>query len=245
MIAAKQAQTLMATAAMLLMLVVASGSAQAQTNRHFVPNNVNFWNKSEHWTTNFGPALRDTILGSSYMVPCSEQFALCFHSGNDPLPCTLTKDGQFANCTCTVATSTSYVLITAILNYDVYLDTIATCGSDGSACATPDSAPVCAELTKGKLIPRANVISTYAPDTRLEILAAIAAGSDSVTACDGPYAACMTAPCKMKKSGDAVCTCPVFHGRFQLLGSTNTCSLGNNRVPSASYIPVLDSLLPK
>src|ERR1700730_8935982 len=103
MIGAKQAKTLIATAAMLLMLVVASGSARAQTNRHFVPNNINFWYDSTHWTTNFGPAFRDTILGSSYMVPCTEQFALCFHSGNDPLPCTQTKDGKYANCTCTVA----------------------------------------------------------------------------------------------------------------------------------------------
>jgi hypothetical protein len=244
MTSAKPMRSWVAVAMLLVLLVAGTGAARAQTTHHFVPNNINYWYDSVHWTTNFGPAFRDTILGSSYMVPCTEQYALCFHSGADPLPCTLTKDGKYANCTCTVGTSTSYVLITAILNYNVYLDTLATCGDDGSKCTTPDSAPVCADLRKGKLIPDANVISTYDPDSREEILAAITAGSDSITACNGPYAACMTAPCKLKKSGDAVCTCPVFHGRFQLLGTTNSCSLGDNLVPSASYIPVLDSQLP-
>jgi hypothetical protein len=244
MVTARRTQNWVAAAMLLMVLGAGTGAARAETAHHFVPNNINYWYDSAHWTTNFGPAFRDTILGISYMVPCTEQFALCFHSGADPLPCTLTKNGTYANCTCTVATSTSYVLITAILNYNVYLDTLETCGADGSQCTTPDTAPVCADLTKGKLIPGANVISTYDSDSRAEILAAIAAGSDSITACNGPYAACMTAPCKMKKSGDAVCTCPVFHGRFQLLGTTNTCSLGGSLVPSASYIPVLDSQLP-
>lgn len=228
---------------MLLSLVATTGSALAQTT-HFVPNKPSFWNDSANWTTNYGPAFRDTVLGQSYMVPCTQQYALCFHSGADPLPCDLTPNGKYANCTCTVATSTSYVLITAILNWNVYQDTISTCGADGSQCSTPDSAPVCAELNKGKLIPGSKVISTFDPDSRQEIIDAIASGSGSVTQCDGAYAACMTAGCKLKKDGNAVCNCPVFHGRFQLIGTDNTCELGGNLVQSAGYTPALDPNLP-
>ena len=146
--------------------------------------------------------------------------------------------------TCTVQSSTNYVLLTAILNYNDYQGTVTACGADGSNCSTTGTAPVCARLVKGKLIPGAQVISTYDPDSHAVIIAAIAAGSSSITACEGPYAACMTAPCKLKKDGTATCTCPVFHGRFQLVGGSNTCSLGGGLVPSAGYIPVLDSQLP-
>ena len=238
----KQAKVLV-VAAMLLCLGALTGSASAQTT-HFVPNNINFWNSSENWTTNFGPAFRDTVEGDSFMLPCTGQFALCFHSGAAPFTCQLTPNGKFANCTCAVETSTNYVLISAILNFNVYMETVAACGADGSQCSTPDSAPVCAELAKGKLIPGAQVISTYDSESRKEIIDAIAAGSASATACDGAYAACMTAPCKLKKDGNAVCNCPVFHGRFQLVGTSTTCDLGGNLVQSASYVPALDSLLP-
>ncbi len=128
----KPARTL-AAAVMLFCLMAASGTAHAQ--KHFVPNNIDFWYDSTHWTTNFGPAFRDTIPGDSYMLPCSGQFALCFHSGAEPFPCKLTPDGKYANCTCTVQTSTNYVLMTAILNYSDYQNTVTTCGSDGSGCS--------------------------------------------------------------------------------------------------------------
>ncbi len=229
--------------AMMLWLCVCAGTARAQVT-HFVPNNINFWYNSKNWTTNYGPAFRDTVEGVSYLLPCTGQFALCFHSGAEPLPCTLTANGKYANCTCTVQNATNYVLITAILNYNVYLETVAACGADGSQCSTPDSAPVCADLAKGKLIPGAKVISTFDTQSRQEIIDAIESGSGSVTACDGPYAACMTAGCKTKKDGNAVCNCPVFYGRFQLVGTSNTCDLGDGLVPSASYNPLLDANLP-
>jgi len=233
----------MAATIMLFCLLMVSASAWAQS-RHFVPNNINFWYNSAHWSTNFGPAFRDTVLGDSYMLPCTGQFALCFHSGAEPLPCKLTPDGKYANCTCTVGNATNYVLMTAILNYKDYQDTVTACGSDGSECATMGSAPVCAKLPNGKLISGAELISTYDSESWQELVDAIAAGAGSATACDGTYAACMTAPCKLKKDGTAVCTCPVFHGRFQLLGTSNVCSLGGNLVPSAGYVPILDSQLP-
>jgi hypothetical protein len=232
-------------AAVLALVCVAAvtGFARAQ-NTHFVPNKPSFWNDSKNWTTNYGPAFRDTVQGLTYLLPCTEQFALCFHSGPDPYPCQVTPNGKYANCTCTVQTDTNYVLTSAILNYNVYLETVAACGADGSQCSTPDSAPVCAELTKGKLIPGSKVISTFDTQSRQDIINAIEMGSGSVTQCDGPYAACMTAGCRMKKDGNATCNCPVFWGRFQLIGSNSTCDLGNNLVPSASYNPLLDPNLP-
>jgi len=54
----------------------------------------------------------------------------------------------------------------------------------------------------------------------------------------------MSAPCKLKKDGSAVCNCPVLNGRFMLTGTNAVCNLGVQLVPSASYIPSLDSMLP-
>lgn len=52
----------------------------------------------------------------------------------------------------------------------------------------------------------------------------------------------MTAPCELNSDGStANCKCPVFYGKFQLIGHNAQCSLGGDLVPSASYIPLLDS----
>ncbi len=220
--------------------VVGSAAAQQQ---QFVPNSPSFWSNSKNWTSNYGPAFRDTVEIPSQMLPCSAKFALCFHSGAEPFPCTLSKDGSSAKCKCTVGTETNYTLINAILNYKVYTSTVTTCGADGSGCASTDSAPVCAPLNNGKLIPGANIISTYDPGSKSEILDAIETGPSAVTTCPkAPYAACMTAPCKIDKGGaTATCKCPVFYGKFQLVGADATCALGGRLVPSASYIPALDT----
>ena len=95
------------------------------------------------------------MLEPSNFLPCTGQFALCFHSGAEPLPCKLTADGRFANCTCTVLTGDNFVLLTAILNHPVYLATIApdACGADGAGCQTQDKAPACEFLKNGNLIP--------------------------------------------------------------------------------------------
>ena len=53
----------------------------------------------------------------------------------------------------------------------------------------------------------------------------------------GPYAGCMTAPCKMTASGYAQCSCPVFWGPFQVPQSNAQCALGNDLVWSGSYDP--------
>lgn len=152
--------------------------------QQFVPDWRPFWDNSKNWTTNYGPAYRDTIEGPSQMLGCSTQFALCFHSGPQPYPCTISPDGRSANCLCTVSTKTNYTLINGILNYPVYTATVQACGSDGSGCPTVGQAPVCSYLNSGTLIPGANVFSTYDPESHLEIVKAFAAGKPSVTTCE-------------------------------------------------------------
>jgi hypothetical protein len=217
---------------------------QSRPPDHFVPNSQEFWDFSKNWTTNYGPAYRDTVEDPSNFLACTGQFALCFHSGAKPLPCKLTKDGRFANCTCTVNDSINFVLISAILNRQVYEKTVKACGADGSDCTGPDDAPVCKFLDKGKLIPGAQLISTFDVSSTNAIKDAIATGQSKVTNCDGPFAGCMTAPCTFTKDGQAECSCPVFWGRFQLLGPGATCDLGGDLVPSASYNPHLDPDVP-
>jgi hypothetical protein len=228
-----------------LLFVVLGFSPHALSEPHFVPNSQAFWDFSKNWTTNYGPAYRDTVEEASNFLACTGQFALCFHSGASPLPCKLTHDGRFANCTCTVPDSpTNYVLITAILNHDVYLETINVCGADGSNCPDADDAPVCKFLNKGQLIPGAELISTFDPSSTAAIQDALATESSDVKHCDGPFAGCMTAPCKLTKNGEAECSCPVFWGRFQLIGADAQCELGGDLVPSASYTPKLDPDVP-
>lgn len=111
--------------------------------------------KTECWTTSYGPAEADVILGnplkSTNMLYCdSGTYALCFFSGppeptghpgqgNQRLPCEVRGEGDIANCTCEVYTASPsepyFVDINAILNYGVYNQTVKLCGADGSRCA--------------------------------------------------------------------------------------------------------------
>jgi hypothetical protein len=209
--------------------------------QQFVPDSFLFWDNSKHWPTNYGPSYRDVTVDPRQMLACSGQFALCFHSGPEPYPCTLSPDGRSADCKCMVMNSTNYVLITSILNYPVYLATVNACTSNGSGCNASNPAPVCKYLPGGALIPGADLISTYDPQTHEDVARAIRR-QIPVTTCDkGPFAACMTAPCQVSPgSSTATCKCPVFNGRFTLAGAQAQCSLGGNLVPSASYIPALD-----
>ena len=148
----------------------------------FVPDNQLFWDNSKNWTTNFGPAYRDTVLDPMVQfLACSPQFALCFHSGPDPYPCHLAPDGRSANCLCTVQTATNYVLEGAILNYPVYLATLAKCKADKSGCPNTDDAPVCSFVKSGELIPGADVISTFDTESKEEILKALATAGKNFT----------------------------------------------------------------
>lgn len=227
----------------LLAAIVAPGSAALSASRLIALER--FWDFSKNWTTNFGPAYRDTIEGITNLVPCTGRYALCFHSGPEPLPCELDHTGRFANCKCTVEERINYVLISAILNYQVYLDTIKVCGVDGSGCFdVPDKAPVCEAIAEGKLITGADLISTFSSDNRSDFETALTKSPDApdLTICTkGPYAGCMSAPCRETPSGDAVCSCPVFWGPFQLTGTGANCTLDDGLVNSASYAPALDT----
>ncbi|MDR3607890.1 MAG: hypothetical protein P4M08_10990 [Oligoflexia bacterium] len=225
-----------------LLCVAATGAfAQGQCKPvHFVPDSQEFWDYSKHWTTNYGPAYRDTNEALSNFLPCTGSYALCFNSGPEPLPCTLDKTGRFANCKCTIESGLQFVTINSILNYDVYLETVSVCGMDGSGCATQvDKAPVCRYIQQGKLIPGAEIISDFSPQVRTSQSEAMAAhsGASGITQCPkAPYAGCMTAPCRIE-NGYAECSCPVFWGPFQLTQPNAECELGNDLIWSASYSP--------
>ncbi len=213
----------------------------ANWQQQFVPDSFWFWDNSKHWTTNYGPAYRDVTEMPSQLLACSAQFAICFHSGAEPYPCTLSPDGRSANCKCMVLNKTNYTVITSILNYPVYRATIKACGMYGTECTGTDQAPVCKFLNGGALIPGADVISTYSPEVREDVLRAMRRQNPITVCSKAPYAACMTAPCQLNADGStANCKCPVFYGRFQLVGKGAQCSLGGDLVPSASYIPALD-----
>jgi hypothetical protein len=210
--------------------------------QQFVPDSPLFWDDSRHWTTNYGPAYRDTMILPTQMLACTGQFALCFHSGPEPYPCTLSPDGRSADCKCMVLNTTNYTLLTAILNYPVYQATFNACGQYGAGCLPTNKAPVCKYLQGGALIPGADIISTYDPQAQTEIVKALNKQSPVTTCPKGPFAACMTAPCTLSADGSATatCKCPVFNGRFTLQGEAQACSLTGGLIPSASYIPLLD-----
>jgi hypothetical protein len=235
------------TRARILILALLCGvfgfAPDAVSGPHFVPNSQAFWDFSKNWTTEYGPAYRDTIEKVENMVPCTGRYALCFQSGPEPFPCELTKDGRFANCTCTVEEGLNFVLITAILNYEVYQDTVARCKPDGSDCSVPDTAPVCKAIRDGKFLPGASLISTFSADAQSAISDIVGGGSIGTVCPKSPYAGCMTAPCTTNKAGDAAqCSCPVFWGTFMLTEVGAACHLGNDLVWSASFSPLL--LLP-
>jgi hypothetical protein len=228
------------------MLVLAGcnggGSSQPATTSagivHFVPNSHAFWSNPTNWTTSLGPAYADITLTSSNFVPCrGGPFALCYYSGPssgaEDLSCTLTPDGNYANCQCfDIPYGVYFVDINAILNHAVYEKTIAQCGADGSLCATLNSAPVCANVNQGNLMPGSSVYSTFSFDCVPEN------GLGLTDCAQQPYAGCMTAPCfKTGQAGIVNCSCPVFSGPYQVGQNDQACTLGDNLVWSAAYAP--------
>jgi hypothetical protein len=228
------------------MLVLAGcnggGSSQPATTSagivHFVPNSHAFWSNRTNWTTSLGPAYADITLTSSNFVPCrGGPFALCYYSGPssgaEDLSCTLTPDGNYANCQCfDIPYGVYFVDINAILNHAVYEKTIAQCGADGSLCATLNSAPVCANVNQGNLMPGSSVYSTFSFDCVPEN------GLGLTDCAQQPYAGCMTAPCfKTGQAGIVNCSCPVFSGPYQVGQNDQACTLGDNLVWSAAYAP--------
>jgi hypothetical protein len=202
-------------------------------------------------TTRYGPPWADILLGPENFLACKgASIALCYYSGpaNSVTPCTSDGEGV-ANCTCYAIPhgSTYYVDINAILNLDVYLDTVSACEHDGRGCqpAGTRTAPVCDVINGNKLIPGADLISTFSAFLDQEI-------PIRPTSCDAPalYAGCMTAPCK--RTVDPVtglppvdpatglelvqCACPTYTGPYQVGNlEGNQCVLGGDNVWSAAY----------
>jgi hypothetical protein len=230
----------------------AAGTSSPETTKskskdvvHFVPNSHAFWSNQANWTTAFGPAYADITLEASNFVPCrGGPFALCYYSGPssgaENLSCTLSADGNYANCRCfDIPYGVYFVDINAILNHAVYEKTVAKCGANGSLCATLNSAPVCANVNRGKLIPGSNVYSTFSFDCVPE-------NGLGVTDCQQqPYAGCMTAPCfKTRQAGIVQCSCPVFNGPYQVGQNDQACSLGGDLVWSAANAPPAPTATP-
>jgi len=193
-------------------------------------------------TTPFGPAFADIILVPFNFLPCEGgPVALCYYSGPDTeingeaVPCELTPDGNTANCKCfEISYGKYFVDIHAILNLDVYNDTITQCGHSGILCQTTNSAPVCETINNGTFSPGADMISTFS----FECVPEEGIGS---TNCDQPpllYAGCMTAPCS-RTSDDGIvnCLCPTYDGPYQIGLNDQSCNLGGDLVWSAAYNP--------
>jgi len=199
-------------------------------------------------TTPYGPPWADILLKPENFLECrGTSIALCYYSGpaSSATPCELGPDGTIASCTCyeVPAGVPYFVDINAILNLDVYLETVKKCGSDGSNCLPrgPHTAPVCDAINKNKLIPGADLVSTFS-------LFLARVNQIGQTMCDNPdhvpYAGCMTAPCARTGDRDSTttlplvqCACPTFDGPYQV-GQTVTeeeCTLGGNSVWSAAY----------
>jgi len=196
-------------------------------------------------TTPFGPPWADIMERPENFLECKgASIALCYYSGPEgSVPCEL--DGQgLANCTCyEIPPGRPYFVdINAILNLDVYLDTVKKCGTDGGNCG-PNTAPVCDAINNNKLIPGADLISTFSLHLEREI-------PISQTTCATPalYAGCMTAPCKRTGNIDpdthlplVQCACPPFDGPYQvgqdLSQTAQECVLPGNAVWSAAFAP--------
>lgn len=212
-------------------------------------------------TTSYGPPWADIVEKPSNFLECKSPknvaIALCYYSGPGPTtPCL--KDGLgIANCTCyEIPRENPYLVdINAILNRNVYLQTVAACGRDGSKCRSKErpeapEAPVCDAISKNTLIPGADLISTFSLYLEKESVT----GREpeffiKPTSCTQPaaYAGCMTAPCKRPEKAEidpkthlplVQCGCPVFTGPYQVghIGQ-NQCALGGNYIWSAGYDP--------
>lgn len=187
-------------------------------------------------TTPFGPAFADIIIEPSNFLPCEGgPIALCYYSGPEPETCVLNPDGKTADCKCfEIPYGKYFVDINAILNLDVYNETIAECGTDGSGCPVTNSAPVCESINNGTFSPGTDMISTFS----FECVPEEGIGS---TNCNQPpllYAGCMTAPCSRTGADGIVnCLCPTYDGPYQIGLNDQACNLGNDMVWSAAYNP--------
>lgn len=203
-------------------------------------------------TTPYGPPWADIVTKPANMLECKVRtapIALCYYSGPGPTaPCTADGLG-IANCTCyeIPAGQPYFVDINAILNLEVYLKTVAVCGTDGSKCHPIGSrpAPVCHAINNNTLIPGADLISTFSLYLEQKKTEYPQFAIQPTKCASSAYAGCMTAPCKRTGKTDPTtglplvqCGCPTFTGPYQVGQiSTDQCTLGGNYVWSAAYTP--------
>jgi hypothetical protein len=212
------------------------------------------------------PAWADIIKAPENFVECNgATIALCYYSGPvtpanavgeisvPATPCVLRPGEDIADCTCIeIPAGMPYLVdINAILNLDVYLDTVNECGLSGRNClpAGTKEAPVCKAIREGKLIPGADLISTFSFALEREIPIVQGECTDE----NYLYAGCMTAPCKRTGTYDpdsafplVQCACPTFTGPFQVgrsITSNTPCDLRqvpsqDNTVWSAAYTDI-------
>jgi len=179
------------------------------------------------------------FLSQLIFLPClGGPIALCYYSGPEPETCVLRQEDDVADCECTeIPYGVYFVDINAILNLDIYNDTIKQCEPDGSACKIPNSAPVCGRINNRTFIPGADVISTFS----FECIPAEGIGSTNCARKeDTLYAGCMTAPCtRTEEEGIVKCECPTFNGPFQIGLNDQQCNLrsdmGSDMVWSAAF----------
>ncbi len=212
-------------------------------------------------TTPFGKPWADILIKPENFLQCKgASIALCYYSGPDApatadslaTPCEVAPGGKIANCTCyeIPAGPTYMVDINAILNLDVYLATVKACGHDGGRCVPngPTTAPVCDAINANRLIPGADLISTFSLYLERDYPTL-----NGLTCKNAPYAGCMTAPCKRGETETidpatglplVQCACPIWTGDYQVgYPNGNACALGGNNVWSAAFSP-LQELLP-
>jgi len=202
-------------------------------------------------TTAYGPPWADILVQPSNFLECKgAAIALCYYSGPGPTtPCT--PDGLgLANCTCyEIPAGHPYLVdINAILNGDVYLKTVATCGKNGQNCRPtgPKQAPVCDAINNNTLIPGADLISTFS--LYLEKQAVTEKKKEFFivpTSCPtAEYAGCMTAPCKRTGKIDpntnlplVQCGCPTFTGPYEvgIKIPSDQCALEGTQIWSAAH----------
>ncbi|HEX9667690.1 MAG TPA: hypothetical protein VGA95_14180 [Thermodesulfobacteriota bacterium] len=216
---------------LLLIHALFSPAARSQENEigdfpPFIPNDLR--------TTPFGPAFADIVLVPSNFLPCKGgTFALCYYSGPEPENCVITEDGKFAKCKCFEFSYGNYFVdINAILDKEIYLETVAKCGVEGSMCQETNQAPVCDFINRGEFIPGADSISAFSFECIPE------QGIGQTSCPQALYAGCMTAPCiKTDEEGIVECLCPTFDGPYQVGLNNQTCDIGPDLVWSAAFNP--------
>ena len=214
-------------------------------------------------TTPYGPAYANIAIPEK-RIPCAppigrrHSYALCYYSGpnyptgvnssNPSLPCKLSENGVYADCSCLLITTTGksseqsyYVGLDVVSNFDIYKLQTETCGENASACLNQGiTPPICEALNVNLLIPGADVVSVYSEVLQSDYYpAGETSGSTSCT--DGLYAGCMTSPCertgKFDASGREIvqCKCPVYKGPHQIGQANQSCDA--NRLPSGANPP--------